>query len=156
VPALVTFETQGHYEPGLLYAAWGHQLRGDRGAATRAFTEALVQLDSVLRELTDDWRAHASRGLALAGLGRQSEAKREADWFTRWRGYADLYRRPSLSNARAMIFAQAGLVEEALTEIEPLLAGPSVTSVHMVRLDPAWDPIRDDPRFQALLEKYGN
>jgi hypothetical protein len=40
-------------------------------------------------------------------------------------------------------------------EIERLLAGPSYDiSVHTLRLDPRWDPIRDDPRFQALLKKY--
>ena len=46
--------------------------------------------------------------------------------------------------------------DEALVEIEQLLAGPSLTSVHTLRIDPRWHPIRDDPRFQALLEKYGN
>ncbi len=155
-PALVTFEAQGSYEPALLYAAWAHQLSGDEAAAAQAFMGALVQLDSAVHELPNDWRVHESRGLALAGLGRQSEAKREADWLTRSRAYADLYARPSLSAARAMIFAQAVLVEEALSEIEPLLAGPSWTSTHMLRLDPRWDPIRDDPRFQELLERYEN
>jgi serine/threonine-protein kinase len=154
VPVLVTFESGLGYTPGLLYAAWAQQLRGDRAAAAQAFTGALQQLDSVLRELPDDWRVHASRGLALAGLGRPSEAKREADWVTKSTAYADLWERPVLSERRARIFAQAGLVAEALAEIEPLLAGPSWTSVHMLRLDPIWDPIRDDPRFQALLEKY--
>ncbi len=115
-----------------------------------------MQLDLALCELTGDWRVHASRGLALTGLGRQPEAKREGDWLARSRVYADPFDRPVLSEVRPMIFAQAGFVEEALAEIEPLLAGPSVTSVHMLRLDPRWDPIRNDPRFQALLEKYGN
>ena len=55
-----------------------------------------------------------------------------------------------------MIFAQARLVEEALAEIELLLAGPSITSVHMVRMDPRYDPIRENPRFQALLDRYEN
>ena len=45
---------------------------------------------------------------------------------------------------------------EYAAEIEPLLTGPSVTSVHLFRLDPRYDPIRDEPRFQALLEKYEN
>ena len=79
-----------------------------------------------------------------------------ADWLTRSTAYRDAYDRPLLSELRAKIFAQAGLVDEALAELEPLLAGPSITNVHMVRLDPRYDPIRDNPRFQALLEKYEN
>jgi hypothetical protein len=43
----------------------------------------------------------------------------------------------------------------ALDEIERLLAGPSWLSVHTLRLDPRWDPIRNHPRFTALLKKYG-
>lgn len=55
-----------------------------------------------------------------------------------------------------MIFAQIGAAQEAVAELEPLFAGPSGTSVQMVRLDPRYDPIRNDPRFQALLVKYAN
>ena len=44
----------------------------------------------------------------------------------------------------------------ALKVLKPELAGPSFVSVHALRLDPRWDPIRNDPRFQALLVKYAN
>ncbi len=50
----------------------------------------------------------------------------------------------------------AGEVDAALDEIEQLLAGPGYVSVHTLRLDPRWDPIREHPRFQALLAKYEN
>ena len=43
---------------------------------------------------------------------------------------------------------------EALDLIEDLLSIPCFLSVGLLRLDPAWDPLRDNPRFQALLEKY--
>jgi non-specific serine/threonine protein kinase len=79
-PESVTFETQGSREPGLLYVAWAHQLRGDREAAARAFTGALAQADSLLREFPDDWRLRVSRGLALAGVGHGMEARAEAEW----------------------------------------------------------------------------
>jgi serine/threonine-protein kinase len=151
-PELVTYQPQWEYTPGLLYAAWAFQLRGDRATATRAFAGALVQLDSVLLELPGDPRVHMSRGLALAGLGRQSEAREVADIVI---GYGP-YNRAFWGEVRSMIFAQANLKEEALAEIELLLAGPSFTSVHMVRIDPRYDPIRDDPRFQALLDQYEN
>jgi serine/threonine protein kinase/tetratricopeptide (TPR) repeat protein len=152
-PEVVTFEDQGSYGPGLLYAAWAHQLRGDRDAARPAFTGALAQLDSALRELPDDWRVHAARGLALAGMGRGSEARLEAEWIRTnrpGRHYGWTY----ATEAVAMILAQTGDAEGALHTIEPSVAGPSFFSVHNLRLDPRWDPIRDDPRFRALLERY--
>jgi hypothetical protein len=69
---------------------------------------------------------------------------------------ADAYQGPLLAENRARILAQAGGAEAALDEIEKLLAGPSWLSVHTLRLDPRWDPIRNHPRFKGLLTKYGS
>ena len=44
--------------------------------------------------------------------------------------------------------------DAAVAQIEGLLAVPSPTSVPMLRTDPIWAPLRDHPRFQALLEEY--
>jgi len=143
------------YLPTSLYAAWAHQLRGDRPAARAAFDSARVLLDSAVRELPDDWRVHAARGLALAGVGRHDEALREARWLQQSVVYReDAAEGPGLAEDRARILVQAGHVDAALDEIERLLAGPSWLSVHMLRIDPLWDPIRDHPRFKALLAKY--
>ncbi len=131
--------------------------RGDDVAARAAFDSARVLLDSVLAALPDDWRVHAARGLALAGLGRRQEALREARWLEQSVVYReDAYTGPDLAEERARILAQAGDVDAALDEIEQLLAGPGYLSVHRLRLDPRWDPIREHPRFQALLAKYEN
>ena len=149
------FEGQHFFLPSALYAAWAHQLRGDHAAARAAFDSARVRLDSAVGELPEDWRVHAARGLALAGLGRRDEVRREAGWLQQsviYRG--DAVEGPLVAEARARILAQAGDAEAALDEIERLLAGPSWLSVHTLRLDPRWDPIREHPRFKALLAKY--
>jgi TolB-like protein/Flp pilus assembly protein TadD len=155
-PKWVIFESEEAYEPALLYAAWAHQVGGDSAAALGAFRGALGQLDSAARRLPDDWRLHASRGLALAGLGRRAEAKHEADWLRGSAGGLGVPWAASRRTSAALILAQARFTDAALVEIEALLAGPSwIVSVPMLRLDPRWDPIRNDPRFQALLGKYG-
>ena len=43
-----------------------------------------------------------------------------------------------------------------LDQLETLLSVPSYFSATLLELDPRWDPLRDHPRFQALLEKYGD
>ena len=149
------FEGQDFLLPSSLYAAWAHRLHGDRPAARAAFDSARVLLDSVLRELPDDWRVHAARGLALAGLGRRDETLQETRWLQQSVVYReDALQGPQVAEDGARILAQAGEAEAALDEIERLLAGPSWLSVHTLRLDPLWDPIRDHPRFKALLAKY--
>src|SRR5262249_14590004 len=104
-----------------------------------------------------DWRVHAARGMALAGLGRRDEALREALWLQESVIYReDALSGPVLREQRARILAQLGDARGALDEIERLLAKPADFSVQMLRLDPRWDPIRNDPRFKALLTKYGS
>jgi serine/threonine-protein kinase len=149
------FEGLHIFLPRSLYAGWAHQLRGDRPAARAAFDSARVLLDSVLTELPDDYRVHAARGMALAGLGRHVEALREGRWLQHSAVYReDAFWGPRLAEDRARILAQASDVDAALDEIERLLAEPSWLSVHTLRLDPRWDPIRKHPRFRALLAKY--
>jgi tetratricopeptide (TPR) repeat protein len=151
------FVGQDFFLPSALYAAWAHQLRGDPVAARAAFDLARVRLDSALSELPDDWRVHVARGLALGGLGRRDEALGEAHWLQQSVVYReDAFDFAGLAVVRALILAQAGDAEPALDEIERLLAEPSLLTVHTLRLDPRWDPIRDHPRFKALLAKYGS
>jgi serine/threonine-protein kinase len=148
---------QDFFLPSVLYAAWAHQLDGNREAARAAFESARALLDSALRELPDDWRMHAARGLALAGLGHRDEALREAQWLQRSEDYRkDAVVSRLAAEERARILAQAGEAREALDEVERLLAEPSQLTVHTLRLDPRWDPIREHPGFQALLARYAD
>jgi serine/threonine-protein kinase len=54
----------------------------------------------------------------------------------------------------AQIHTLVGDYEAAIDGLDYLLSIPSWVSVPYLRLDPMWDPLRDHPRFQALLETY--
>lgn len=154
-PGLV-LESQEFYRPKSLYAAWAHRLSGSGSSAREEFQAAVTLLDSVIVILPDDERVHRARGLALAGLGRHDDALDEARWLAQSIPYReDMLDGPFLHEERARILAQAGEADEALDEIEPILAAHGFLTVHVLRLDPLWDPIREHPRFKALVAKYG-
>ena len=56
----------------------------------------------------------------------------------------------------ARIYAMVGEYDAAIDRLESLLSVPSLTAVPWLRIDPIWDPLRDNARFQALLAKYEN
>ena len=57
----------------------------------------------------------------------------------------------------AEIQAQTGAVKEAVDNLRRLLSIPAGETISIARLkiDPVWDPIRNDPGFQQLLDTQG-
>jgi hypothetical protein len=109
----------------------------------------------MIEELPEDWRIHAALGLAEAARGNRDAAMSEVRWLQESPTYQnDAFDGPLLAEARAKILAQLGDTGAALEGIEQLLSGPSWISVHTLRLDPRWDPVRDEQGFQALLREF--
>jgi serine/threonine-protein kinase len=148
------FDGQRFFSPVLLYAAWAQALRHDKAAAQADYQSALTIIDAALSTLPDDWRLRAARGAALAGLASRGDALREAEWLRQSAIYReDALDGPLAAEARAHILADTGDAAGAIDEIERLLARPSLVSVQTLRLDPRWDPIREHPRFMALMAR---
>ena len=100
-------------------------------------------------------RCNSALGIAYAGLGRKDEAIREGKKAVELYPVSkDADEGQSVVLDLAVIYTMVGEYEAALDEIEYLLSIPSETSVPWLRLDPIWDPLREHPRFQELLEKY--
>ena len=88
-----------------------------------------------------------------ADLGDAKEVEREASDL-RQRTQRDLLRAPQSEEAIARAYAILGDADRALAMIPQLLAANYRRSLTpaLLRLDPVWDKIRKDPRFQKLAE----
>jgi len=127
----------------------------DQRTAVEACASAIVELDRELEARPYDHRLHVALGHAYALLGQSDDAMRAGE-----RAVAlvpiskDAEEGSGQAIELAKIYASVGQADKALDLIEELLSMPCWLSVGLLRLDPAWDPLRDHPRFQALLEKY--
>jgi TolB-like protein/cytochrome c-type biogenesis protein CcmH/NrfG len=132
-----------------------HLLQGDKARAQPEFEHARVISEKSLQEVPEDPARHAQHGLILAALGRKQEAiaegKRAVELLPESQ---DAFEGPQGTAALAQIYAWTGESDEAFRLLDHLLGIPNGLTIPMLKLDPAWDPLRKDPRFQALIDKY--
>jgi TolB-like protein/Flp pilus assembly protein TadD len=152
------FEGTLSFEPVSLWVARCHLMRGDTAAAHAAFDSALVTIDSAIVKWPEDWPIHEARGHSLAGLGRRAEALAEIRAMRESFIYRkDAFLRHYIGIGMARVFAELGDANSAVDELDRVMSQPrNGFTVHRLRLEPAWDRVRDHPRFRALLTKYAN
>jgi TolB-like protein/Flp pilus assembly protein TadD len=133
-----------------------HFMLGEKDKARADFERARVIVEESVRDVPDDPGRHAQLGAIFAGLGRKEEAIREGKRAVELLPESkDAFDGPQVTIALAQIYCWTGEKEQALQLIERSLSTPNGINVPLLKLDPVWDPIRDDPRFKALIDKYG-
>jgi tetratricopeptide (TPR) repeat protein len=132
--------------------AQAYALRGDQQRARVYADSARLAFEAQLKDTPEDAQRHVQLGLALAYLGRKAEAVREGE-----RGAAllpitkDAYAGAYVQHQLARIYLLVGEPEKALDALEPLLEIPYFLSPGWLRIDPTFDPLRGNPRFDRLL-----
>ena len=132
-----------------------HVLEGDKPKAQAEFEQARLVSEKLLREAPEDAARHALHGMILAALDRKQEAIAEGKRAVELQPESrDAFDGPRNTAALAQIYALSGESDEALRLIDHLLEIPAGLTIPMLKLDPVWDPLRKDPRFQQLIDKY--
>jgi TolB-like protein/Tfp pilus assembly protein PilF len=128
------------------------RLKGDETSARAAFTRARTQQEEEIRTHPDNVTLLAELGLIDAGLGRKEEALSEARRAMELAGSVkDEYTERSVQTCFAIICTWTGERELALGQLEALVKSPGDYNYGNFRLNPMWDPLRGDPRFEKIV-----
>ncbi len=135
-----------------LCLAEAYALRGDAAGVHTHAEKARKAFEEQVRAAPQDAQRHASLGLALAYLGKKEEAIREGERAVSLQPVTkDAVEGPYNQHQLARIYVLVGEPEKALDQLEPLLKIPYWLSPAWLEIDPNFDPLRKNPRFQKLV-----
>jgi TolB-like protein/Flp pilus assembly protein TadD len=146
--------------PGLLamkYFALGIARKGlgDEAAARPAFLKAKDILAEQVKQKPDDADLRVQLAKMLAWLGEKDAAIAEAQRAMDSRPESkDAFEGPPVTEQAAQVYAIIGDNARAIELLDGLLNRPSEVTLQALKVNPAWDSLRNDPAFQALFTKY--
>jgi TolB-like protein/Flp pilus assembly protein TadD len=156
--ALADMPADGGYDENIPFPnSWCEGLvarfRGDEPAARGAFIKARNQLEQTVRNQPDYAQGLCALGVVDAALGNKEDAIREGQRAVELIPVSkSAIEGPMLVQYLAVIYAWTGEKDRA---IERLAAAAKLPGSHVtygyLRLNPIWDPLRGDSRFEAIV-----
>jgi DNA-binding SARP family transcriptional activator/TolB-like protein len=139
------------YLPRTMLSAFVYDARGDHERARLHYDSARVILEAEARTRPADARVRSALSRTYAGLGRKTEAVREARLATELHPVSrDVMAGRVYIIELAAVHARVGEADAAIRELEPLVKEGRITS-HELRLDWRWDPLREHAGFRRLV-----
>lgn len=133
-----------------LVMAGVHEADGDLVRARAYADTALWYWEEMARENPEEPATHVQLAWTLAVLGRKAEAMRAAEHAVALRPN-DMFVGPMLRHQLVRAALLVGEHARALEVTEELLRDPYYFTPEWLRIDPTFDPVREHPRFRALI-----